>query len=192
MLGTANIYFLIIFQTDFNYSSPYWTNNETFAVDDGLEGLSEKQTKLASYWNTPFNKICLGMKVSGEMNWISLSYTGSSFYHQIEVEYSKIATADKSKWMSLISGSRLQDYCNQEGFSMEMKNEFHQVSYLNVRVGFVANNQDNCLSCNTCIGFGISAYDCHKYPRNITCGNIALCKNFNDLGTDAFGYILVK
>ena len=54
------------FQAEFNYSSPYWINKETYAVEDGLEGLTEKQTKLASYWNTPFERICLGMKVNND------------------------------------------------------------------------------------------------------------------------------
>ena len=49
-------------QAVFNYTSPYWTNKETCRVEDGLESWTEKQTKLASYWNTPFSKICLGMK----------------------------------------------------------------------------------------------------------------------------------
>jgi hypothetical protein len=34
-----------------------WINNESYAVEDGLEGLTEKESKLASYWNIPFKKI---------------------------------------------------------------------------------------------------------------------------------------
>jgi hypothetical protein len=46
-------------QQTFGYDSPYWTNKEGYAVEDGLEGLIEKESKLASYWNTPFKKIKL-------------------------------------------------------------------------------------------------------------------------------------
>ena len=89
-------------QNEFNYSSSYWTNNETYAVKDGLEGLTEKQTKLPSYWNTPFNKICLGMKVSGVTKWISLEYTAISLQSAIEDEAFKRTTAGKKAWTSLI------------------------------------------------------------------------------------------
>jgi hypothetical protein len=66
-------------QNEFNYTTRLkWTNKGTYAVEDGLEGLNEKQTKLASYWNTPFNKICLGMKVNGVTKWIALNYTTNS------------------------------------------------------------------------------------------------------------------
>ena len=70
-------------QAEFNYTSPYWTKNETYAVEDGLEGLTEKQTKLASYWNTPFSKICLGMKAKGQTNWRMINYQASSLYNVI-------------------------------------------------------------------------------------------------------------
>jgi hypothetical protein len=43
---------LFALQNDFKYSSPFWSNKETYAVEDGLEGLNEKQTKLASYWKS--------------------------------------------------------------------------------------------------------------------------------------------
>ena len=31
---------------------------------------------------------------------------------------------------------------------------------MNLRIGFVANNQNDCLSCDSCIGFGISVQGC--------------------------------
>ena len=70
-------------QPEFNYDSPYWANKETSAVENGLEGLTEKQTKLASYWNTPFNKICLGMKVNNVTKWIVINHKASSLFNFI-------------------------------------------------------------------------------------------------------------
>jgi hypothetical protein len=60
-----------------------WTNKESYAVEDGLEGLTEKESKLASYWNTPFKKICLGMTVNGDRRWMVLDYEASSLYSVI-------------------------------------------------------------------------------------------------------------
>ena len=67
----------------FGYDSPYWTNKEGYAVEDGHKGLTEKESKLAPYWNTPFKKICLGMTVNGDRKWMVLDYEASSLYSVI-------------------------------------------------------------------------------------------------------------
>ncbi|CAB4005221.1 Hypothetical predicted protein, partial [Paramuricea clavata] len=165
-------------KNDFNYSSPYWTNKETYAIEDGLQGLNEKQTKLASYWNTPFNKICLGMKVNGATKWIASNYTTISLHSVIEDGTFKRTTIGKEAWKSLINGSSLQKNCNQEGFNMVTKNKFkrYAFAYTNVRIGLVANNQNDCESCNSCIGFGssynptatmkaCSYHKCHEWSK---------------------------
>ena len=177
-------------QNDFNYSSPYWTNKETYAVDDGLEGLNEKQTKLASYWNTPFNKICLGMKVNGATKWISLNYTNNSLHSVIEDGTLKGTTFGKEAWKSLIDGSSLQENCNEEGFNIQMN--YGSQRYMNIRIGLVANNQNNCNSCDSCIGFGTSVIGCENDVRSTTCGNMAVCNHLSNKNTAAFGYILVQ
>ena len=181
---------LFALQNDFNYSSPYWTNKETYAVDDGLEGLNENQTKLASYWNTPFNKICLGMKVNGATKWISLNFPTNSLHSVIEDGTFKETTFGKEAWKSLIDGSSLQDYCNVEGFNIQMNDGSQK--YMNIRIGLVANNQDNCGSCDSCIGFGTSVSGCGNDVRSTTCGNMAVCNHLSNKNTAAFGYILVQ
>ena len=129
-----------------------------------------------------------------EINWISLTYNASSLHHLINPGYFKTTHTDnRNKWLSLISGSRLQSNCNQEGFSMEMKNEQKSYSHLNVRLGFVANNENDCNSCNSGIGFGISASCGDGYPQtDTTCGNVGICGQLNNLNINAFGYILVQ
>ena len=185
-------------QNEFTYNSPYWTNKEIYAVEDGLEGLTEKQTKLASYWNTPFNKICLGMKVNGVTKWIVIDHQASSLFNVIADGAFRKTTAGKEAWKSLIDGSGFQQNCNREGFNIESINSdsSHQ-SYMKIRIGFVANNQDHCRSCDTCIGFGTAARGCSKHVndgtvRKTTCGYIAICDHFNNQNTTAFGYILVQ
>ncbi|XP_028417794.1 uncharacterized protein LOC114542445 isoform X1 [Dendronephthya gigantea] len=179
-------------KNDFNYSSSYWTNRVAYEVEDGLEGLTEKQTKLASYWNTPFRKICLGMKVNNETRWIALDFAASSLYNVIGDGSFKNTSAGKEAWKSLVNGSALLENCNKEGFSVvnNFKSSYF-VSYVRVRIGLMTNNQDDCDSCNSCIGFGTSA-GCNNDIRMTTCGNMAICGHLNNKNTPAFGFILVE
>ena len=175
---------MFIKQTTFAYDSAYWRNKENYAVEDGLEGLTEKESKLASFWNTPFKKICLGMTVNGETKWMTLDYEASSLYSLIADGSYRGTTAGRAAWESLIVGSSLQPHCNQEGFGISYE--------VKLRLGYLANNQRTCPHSDSCIGFGISYAECNIKP-NITCGNIAQCSS-NDNGyklTAAFGYILV-
>jgi hypothetical protein len=163
-----------------------WTNKESYAVEDGLEGLKEKESKLGSYWNTPFKKICLGMTANGDRKWMVLRYEASSLYSLIADGQYRDTTAGRPAWKSLIAGSSLQPNCNEEGFSIAY-NAFK------VRIGYYANNNNGCTWADSCIGFGITYNSCY-ITSNITCGNIAQCSD-NDNGhklTAAFGYILVQ
>ena len=182
---------LFALQTDFNYSSPYWANKKTYAAEDGLEGLNEKQTKLASYWNTPFNKICFGMKVNGATKWMTLHYIANSLHSVIEDGTFKKTTVGKEAWKSLIDGSSLQENCNEEGFNILWDHE-HGMSQMKIRIGLIANNDNNCNDCDSCIGFGTSIRGCWDDVRTTTCGNMAFCGYFNQRNTEALGYILVQ
>ena len=44
------------------------------------------------------------------------------------------------------------------------KNDF--IPYVGPK--FVINNQNDCSSCDSCVGFFTAANNCYNYPRNIT------------------------
>ena len=181
---------LLYLQTEFNYSSPYWTNKKIYAVEDGLEGLTEKQTKLASYWNTPFKKMCLGMKVNSVTKWIVIDRQATTLFNVIADEVFENTSVGRDKWLSLMDGSRLQKNCNREGFNIDTPG--YQLGYLKLRLGIITNNQNDCLTCNSCIGFGTSVRGCAGQIRKTTCGNIANCGLLNNKNTIAFGFIFVQ
>jgi hypothetical protein len=155
-----------------------WTNKESYAVEDGLEGLTEKESKLASYWNTPFKKICLGMTVNGDRRWMVLDYEASSLYSVIADGQYRSTSAGRVAWKSLIAGSTLQPNCNHEGFNI-------QFPTMNVRLGLVANNENNCWSSDSGIGFGINSY----YSAEM---DYQACGIKFAVDIPAFGYILVQ
>jgi hypothetical protein len=135
---------------------------------------------LASYWNTPFKKICLGMAVNGDRKWMVLDYEASSLYSVIADGQYRSTTAGRVAWKSQIAGSSLQPNCNREGFNIQFQT-------INVRLGFVANNENYCWSCDSGIGFGIYGYYC-AIMNYQACGNRVECA----VDIPAFGYILVQ
>jgi hypothetical protein len=162
-----------------------WTNKESYAVEDGLEGLTEKESKLDSYWNTPFKKICLGMTVNGDRKWMMLDYEASSLYSLIADGQYRSTSAGRVAWKSLIASSSLQPNCNHEGFNI-------QFPKMNVRLGLVANNDYDCDSCDSWIGFGIYTHYCAIGYYYQACGNRAACGVDRVVKIPAFGYILVQ
>ena len=126
MLYTSLIYrsinltakYLFLSQQTFEYSSPLWSNNETFNLDGGKTGFDSQETKLPSYWNTSFSKICLGMKIGQQIKFIVINKQANSLYSLIADGQYRSTSLGRDKWKSLIgSEASLQKNCNKEGFN---------------------------------------------------------------------------
>ena len=164
---------VFVLQDTFHYGSSLWANTKTFHVEDGMNDLEEVETKLASYNNTPFSKICLGMRKHGttkeDTKWIELSYAASSLYSLITDGKYRQTYLGRSQWESLISGSSLQEHCNKEGFNIHVKQ-------INLRLGLIGNNEDNCNTPDSVIGFGFQIKPCGKdHWYHSSSGNIGSC-----------------
>ena len=62
-------------QRNFHYDSKLWTNKNDFNLPAGKTLLDHQETKLPSYWNSPFSKISLAMKIGHEVNSIVINNT---------------------------------------------------------------------------------------------------------------------
>ncbi len=178
-------------QNTFYYHSQYWANHKTLNVAESLDSLKQIETKFASYSYTPFTKICVGMKYEGEVNWIKLDYSASSMYSLIADGIYHQTNAGRSQWKSLLHPhSSLQRNCNKEGFNVAFSNKGTYV-----RFGFAANNEEDCGSPNSVIGFGINVESCSTSSvYQWSSGNVAKCRDV-DNGAKAlpsFGYIFVQ
>ncbi|XP_028398872.1 uncharacterized skeletal organic matrix protein 5-like [Dendronephthya gigantea] len=179
----------------FNYPSSYWTNREAYKIDDGLEGLTKKEAKLASYWNTPFNKICLGMNVKGvkgSTKWIVINHKASSLFDVIADETYKETNITRAKWKSLIAASQLYNHCSKEGFNIY--EPASSPRKIRLRIGLVTSSDLKCELVerfNSCIGFGAFINGCLGKEKKIACGNLLACR-ISQTNTPAFGYILVQ
>ena len=177
----------MISQTTFHYDSCYWINREEYNVAAGETGFDTQETKLPTYWNTSFNKICLGMKINQQIRFITINKTETSSLYSLIADGNYRATSlGRDTWKTLIgSEASLQSNCNKEGFNAACSSYSHSKA----RIGLVGNENDDCHSCDSRIGFGTGGYP----DDSNTCGNEAQHESDNgDKNIKAMGYILVQ
>ena len=145
-----------------------------------------QETKLPTYWKTSFSKICLGMKIGNQINFIVINKQANSLYSLIADGQYRYTSLGRNTWKTLIgSQASLQLRCNKEGFNAVGS----RGSNSKARIGILGNQQNNCGSCNSRIGFGTGG---HPDDSN-TCGNAAsLSPDNGGKKIKAMGYILVQ
>ena len=175
-----------LLQNTFHYDNAFWSNKETFNLSGGKTGFDDHETKLPTYWNTSFSKICLGMKINNQINFIEITESASSLFSLIADGKYRNTSLGRDKWKSLIgSEASLQHNCNKEGFNAVGRNPLLSKA----RIGILGNEQDDCFTCDSRIGFGTGG----KHDNNNTCGNEA--RHGGDNGNKhikVMGYILVQ
>ena len=126
------------------------------------------------------------MKISGQLRFIVINKQANSLYSLIADGTYRATSLGRNEWKKLIGAEgSLQLNCNKEGF-----NAVGSLSDLSkARIGYIANNENHCDSCNSRIGFGTGGS-----PNNsTTCGNAATHSSDNgDRNIKAMGYILVQ
>ncbi|KAL9953680.1 hypothetical protein ACROYT_G041133 [Oculina patagonica] len=169
----------------FHYTSGYWSDKNEYNLPGGETGFDTQETKLPTYWNTAFSKICLGMKIGQQINFIVINKQADSLYSLIADGQYRATSLGLNTWKTLIgSQASLQTNCNKEGFNVVSTNS----AYSRARIGVLGDNNE-CQTCDSRIGFGSGGNpdDSNK------CGNVACC--FTDNGNKnikAMGYILVQ
>ncbi|XP_058946064.2 uncharacterized protein [Pocillopora verrucosa] len=172
----------------FHYDSKFWSDKNVFNLPGGKTGFDSEETKLPTYWNTPFSKICLGMKINQQLRFIVINKQASSLHSLIaDGKYRNTALGRKT-WKKLIgSQSSLQANCNKEGFNAAGSSKGSSKA----RIGILGNNEKHCATTDSRIGFGTGGYQ----DDTITCGNDAIKGHTSDNGEKhikAMGYILVQ
>ena len=172
-------------QPTFHFQSELWTNTSGFNLAGGETGLDTAETKLPTYWNTPFSKICLGMKIGQQIKFIVMNEQADTLYSLIADGQYRATSLGRDTWKTLIgSQASLQSNCNKEGFNVVC-----HIKASKARIGFVCNNQDDCLTCDSRIGFGTGGY----HDDTNACGNQATHSGDNgNQRTKAMGYIFVQ
>ena len=192
------IYLFIYTQRTFHYDSSLWSNKENFNLTGGKTGFDVHETKLPTYWNTSFSKLCLSMKIDEQHNFVVIDKYADSLYSLIADGHYRATSLGRDTWKTLIgSEASLQPNCNKEGFNVVAGSSSHSKA----RVGIIANENNDCSSCDSRIGFGTGGFPDYTQPRSQgtrlgytnTCGNAACCSGDNgDRYIRAMGYILVQ
>ena len=125
------------------------------------------------------------MKISGQLRFIVINKQANSLHSLIADGTYRATSLGRNEWKKLIGAEgSLQLGCNKEGF-----NVVGSLSDSKARVGYIANNENDCGSCDSRIGFGTGGYP----DNSITCGNVAAHSPDNgDRNIKAMGYILVQ
>ncbi|KAL9953788.1 hypothetical protein ACROYT_G041253 [Oculina patagonica] len=170
----------------FRYDSQLWSNKVDFNLPGGKTGFDHHETKLPTYWNTPFSKICLGMKIGQQINFLVIYKQADSLYLLIADGNFRATSLGRNTWKTLIgSQASLQPNCKKEGFNAAGV----ATGSSRARIGVLGNNQNDCITPDSRIGFGTGGYT----DDSNTCGNDASHSPDNgDKHIKAMGYILVQ
>ena len=126
------------------------------------------------------------MKIGQRINFIVINKQANSLYSLIADGEYRSTSLGRSTWKTLIgSEASIQLNCNREGFNAVGTN----VVRSKARIGFIANQENDCRSCDSRIGFGTGGTP----DDSNTCGNEAAASADNGARKiEAMGYILIQ
>lgn len=127
------------------------------------------------------------MKIDQHLKFIFINKQADSLRSLIADGQYRNTTLGRDEWKELIgSQAALQENCNKEGF-----NAFSSRSDRSkVRIGILSNNENDCHSCNSFIGFGAGSHP----NGSKSCGNEVLFfkPERRSKSIKAMGYILIQ
>ena len=122
------------------------------------------------------------MKIGHQTRSFVIHKHANSLYSLIADGKYRPTSVGRDTWKSLIGPqASLQRNCNREGFNV--------ATNIKARIGILSNQENDCQSCDSKIGFGLLG---HPDDSN-TCGNEAIIAADNgDKHIKAMGYIFVQ
>ena len=126
------------------------------------------------------------MKIDQKVNFIVINHHSSSLFSLIADGQYRATSLGRDTWKTLIGPqASLQNNCNIEGFNAIGGSASHSKA----RIGYIANEQNDCSSCDSRIGIGTGGYS----DDGNTCGNRASHNPDNGVKSiKVMGYILMQ
>lgn len=170
-------------QRTFHYDSAYWSNKNEYNPLAGKTGFDSQETKLPTYWNTSFTKICLGMKIEQHVNFILINQQAKSLYSLITDGNRRQTSLRLDTWMKLIGSlASLQSNVKPQVLNVRCYRDLKKA-----RIGVVRSNENDCSSCDSRIGFVIGTGAIRIDSNSCRSVNV-----FTKREIKAMGYILVQ
>lgn len=184
------------------YTSPLWTTSNT--LNPTSFALDMTEAKLDAFNLFPVSTLRLGMEIIGtsSINWLTLPIPGAASTLLSKMSSGNFipTSVGRAAWKSLIGPtSSLQLNCNAEGLN-NFQGYYNAVGAGSitgeVRIGIVANQEADCASPDSAIGFGIYS---NEASPGVWCINTFVtvgdspgtCNPDNgSANTVVFGYIL--
>jgi len=177
------------------YGAGYWENATLLNVNNIAEDAVD--SKFQSYVNLAFGEVMLKMKTGETWNRMQWAKAGNSMQAVMQGGHQTTGKT-RAQWKAMMPSSSLQPYCNVEGFNtLKYGGGWWDTGYYGVmrqRLGIVANQENNCGSCDSRLGIGGGGSYCG--PNSVAsyaAGNFAYCSaDAGDRSTQAIGYLYVR
>ena len=174
------------------YQSPRWTDNMTF--NGNMPAYDHTQAKLATWNLVPFTQILLGMESPIMMNqnpppgpvYLTFDQAANSLFELFSPGTYVATTQTRAAWLTTVPMNSLQPNCNREGFN----NAPNGNQATRVRIGILGNNQNDCTSPDSAVGFGFGGFQCQNNPF-ISVGNVD-CLTNPVTKRGGFGWLFVR
>ena len=126
------------------------------------------------------------MTIEQQLNFVVINKHADSLHSLIADGEYRATSLGRNTWKTLIgSQGSLQTNYNKEGFNTVSRLR----DYSKARVGILGNENNDCKTCDSRIGFGTGGY----WDDFNTCGNVATVGGDNgDQHIKAMGFILVN
>jgi hypothetical protein len=163
-------------RSTFGYSSILWTTGELLAPEKA--DLDREEAKLESFNRMPFSQVMVRFetRVGKEENthlqgfWLWMSIKGDSLLDLFAAGEYVPVNVRRDLWLEAIPNSSLQDDCQRAGINTGV--EWNQV-----RLGIVADGDDDCESPDSKLGVG----------NSFACANCKSCEDGPGLAGPAVG-----
>jgi cysteine-rich repeat protein len=178
--------------TGWAYSNIKWTDSNTFVPANS--DFDHKEAKLATWMLTPFTQIHLGMEpyVVNNQNppaprYITIDAPAESLYSLFSPGEFVETSATRATWETLVDPPSLTENCNLEGINNTTGDTTPRV-----RLGILANTEDDCASPDSVIGVGLGNFPSFCSNNPVTTGGNLNCEANPVVKSQQFSWIFVR
>jgi hypothetical protein len=174
-------------RSTFRYTSPLWTTEDLFNPD--APDRDRTEAKLASFNRVAFTEVLIRFDTDVDTDtvsrWVWMDLAGDDLRSLFAADEYVPVYLGRERWLGAIPDAHLQENCNREGVNAG-------VELNKVRLGIIANDQDDCFTPESKLGVG-SSFSCQSCG---SCGGLAgPAAGSNDAGctvVQSFATVLVR